>query len=189
MKLGKNNIDFNSFTKKSPKKIDDNFGVFMVNGTMGSGKTYLCVYFAYNYFKGIEIRTNIHSLKIPDSTIKYFDKLDEITDDIDENILYIVDEISKKYTKGSPQDKKLYSWLQQSRKRKRYVLLITQEYLLVPQWLRGVCSYVYTTKKLRFLPIFKTIKGVPYLTEEKEWNIEPVAYYYYKRNKQIFLCN
>lgn len=99
MKLGKNNIDFKSFGKKAPNRIDDSFGVFMVNGRMGSGKTYLCVYFAYHYFKNIKIKTNIHSLNIPDQDIEYFDKLDEVTDDIEENVLYIIDEISKNIQK------------------------------------------------------------------------------------------
>lgn len=111
--------------------------------------------------------------------------MDDITDDIEENVVYLIDEISKKYTKDARQDKKLYSWLQQSRKRKRYVLLITQEYLQIPMWLRGIASMVYTTHKVRLLPIFKTVKGYPYLTEDKEWSVEPVGFYIYKRNEYI----
>ena len=58
--------------------------------------------------------------------------------------------LSKKYTKDSHIDKAFYSWLQQSRKHNRQVYLITQEYLQVPQWLRGVANLVYTTKKISY---------------------------------------
>lgn len=185
MKILKNNIDVKSFFHKAPKKLSDSFGVFLINGYQGTGKTYVGVYFTYNYFLDLKIYTNIHSLHIPGVEINYFNTLDEILDNYEENCLFLIDEISKKFTKNSPPDKKFYSWLQQSRKRKRYVLLITQEYLQVPHWLRGVASIVYTTTKVRFLPIFKTIKGYPYLTEEKEWSIEPISTYIYKRNKFI----
>lgn len=185
MKVLNSNIDIASFFHKQPKKVDDNFGVFFITGYQGSGKTYLGTYFLYKYFKNFKIYTNIQSLKIPDSDINYFTYLDEITDNIEQNCVFLIDEISKKYTKNAPQDKKLYSWLQQSRKRKRYVLLITQEYLQIPMWLRGIASIVYTTHKIKLLPIFKTIKGYPYLTDEKEWSIDVVGTFIYKRNKYI----
>ena len=159
MKIGKNYIDLKSFTKKSPKKANDNFGVAFICGVQGSGKTYFGTYLIYNFFKNYKIKTNIKSLKLPDNEIIYFDYLDRITNDIEENVVYIIDEISKKYTKEAKQDKYFYSWLQQSRKRKRYVFLITQEYLQIPTWLRGIASVVYTTHKLPLFPIFKTIKG------------------------------
>lgn len=186
MKIGKNIIDFKSFTRKAPKKINDDFGVAFITGYQGSGKTYFAVYNIYNFFKNYKIKTNISSLKIPGFNIEYFQYLDEITDEIEENVVYVIDEISKKYTKESKQDKKLYSWLQQSRKRKRYVFLITQEYLQIPMWLRGIASVVYTTKKIAFTPIFKTIKGIPYLDDEtKEWNVEKINCIIYKRNIRI----
>lgn len=187
MKIGKRlTIDFKSFTKKSPKKIKDEFGVFLITGYQGSGKTYIGVYFLVKYFKDLKIKTNIHSLNIPDYNIEYFDTIDEIVDDIEPHCIYLIDEISKKYTKECKQDKLFYSWLQQSRKRMRYVLLITQEYLQVPFWLRGVASMVYTTTKIKGTKLFKTYKGIPYLDDEtKEWGIEPVSTYIYKRNKAI----
>ena len=132
MKIGKNYIDLKSFTRKAPKKIKDEFGVAFITGYQGSGKTYFAVYNVAQFFKDLKIKTNIKSLKIPNATIEYFEYLDDITDDIEEYCVYVIDEISKKYTKEARQDKKLYSWLQQSRKRKRYVFLITQEYLQKP---------------------------------------------------------
>ena len=94
--------------------------------------------------------------------------------------------MSKKYTKEAKQDRRLYSWLQQSRKRQRYVLMITQEYLQTPSWLRGVADYVYTTYKIKLTNLFKTIQGFPYLDEETlQWCIEPFRTFIYKRNKYI----
>lgn len=183
MKLGKNIIDFKSFTRKAPKKVKDDFGVAFITGYQGSGKTYFAVYNVAQFFKHLKIKTNIKSLNIPNCDIEYFEYLDDITDDIEEYCVYIIDEISKKYTKEYRQDKKFYSWLQQSRKRKRYVFLITQEYLQIPMWLRGIASVVYTTKKIPFTPIFKTIKGLPFLDEQtKEWGVEPINVIIYKRN-------
>lgn len=188
MKIFKNYIDLKSFTKKAPKKCKDEFGVAFITGYQGSGKTYVGVYFLYNHFLDMKIKTNIKSLNIPGANIQYFEYLDEITDDIEEYCVYLIDEISKKYTKEAKQDKKFYSWLQQSRKRKRYVFLITQEYLQIPTWLRGVCSVVYTTHKIKFFPIFKTVKGIPFLEDDtKEWNVSPISWWIYKRNK--YICN
>lgn len=184
MKIGKNlKIDVKSFFRKSPPKVNEEFLVCLINGRMGTGKTYVSVYLTAKYLKGKKIKTNIHSLNIPGREIEYFDNISDIINDFEENCVFIIDELSKKYTKECKQDKDFYCWLQHSRKSKRYVLLITQEYLQVPQWLRGVSNVVYTTTKMKFLPLFKTYKGVPFLTEDKEWDIEPLQTYIYKRNK------
>ena len=188
MKIGKKlNIDFKSFFRKAPKKVKDEFGVSYITGYQGTGKTYFGVYLVSNYFKDLKIKTNIKSLKIPNTNIEYFEYIDDITDDIEEYCVYLIDEISKKYTKDAKQDKMFYSWLQQSRKRKRYVFLITQEYLQIPTWLRGVASVVFTTTKLPLMPIFRTYKGYPYLDDDtKEWGVEPVSTYFYKRNEKLW---
>ena len=155
MKIFKYNIDFKSFFKKGSKKINDNFGVSFITGYQGSGKTWLAVYILVKYIEPTrKIYTNIKSLHIPNREIEYFEKLDEITDNIEEDRVFVIDEISKKYTKECKQDRKLYSWLQQSRKRRRTTLLITQEYIQIPFWLRGIARYVYTTNKIPILPLF-----------------------------------
>ena len=186
MKIGKRlTIDVKSFMRKAPKKVKEDFGVSYITGYQGTGKTYLGVYFLANYFTDLKIKTNIKSLKIPNCTIEYFDYIDDITDDIEEYCIYLIDEISKKYTKDAKQDKKFYSWLQQSRKRKRYVYLITQEYLQIPTWLRGVATTIFTTTKVPLLPIFKTYKGYPVLDDDtKEWGVQPISTFIYKRNKK-----
>ena len=188
MKILSLNIDIKSMFRKKPKIIKDNFGISLITGYQGTGKSYLSVYITYKYLESNrKIYTNIKSLNIPNREIEYFEKIDDIVGNIEMDRIFIIDEISKKYTKECKQDKLFYSWLQQSRKRRRTVLLITQEYLQVPIWLRGVARFVYTTTKLPILPIFITYKGFAVLNDDKEWTIEPEETYIYKRNK--FICD
>lgn len=186
MKIFNTNIDIKSMFKKKPKNIKDNFGISLITGYQGSGKSYLSIYITYKYLESNrKIYTNIKSLNIPNRQIEYFEKIEDIVGNIEMDRIFIIDEISKKYTKECKQDKLFYSWLQQSRKRRRTVLLITQEYLQVPIWLRGVARFVYTTTKLPILPIFVTYKGFAVLNDDKEWTIEPEETYIYKRNEYI----
>lgn len=188
MKLFNLHIDVKSMFKRKPKLLKDNFGVSFVTGYQGSGKTYFAVYILSKYLEpNRKIYTNIKSLKIPNRDIEYFEKIDDIVDNIEMDRIFVIDEISKKYTKDCKQDKLFYSWLQQSRKRRRTTILITQEYLQIPIWLRGISRYCYTTTKLPVLPLFRTYKGYAVLNEDKEWTIEPEETYIYKRNKSI--CN
>lgn len=188
MKIFNTNIDVKSMFHSKPKVIKDNFGISLITGYQGSGKSYLSIYILYKYLeKDRKVYTNIKSLKIPDREIVYFEKIDDIVDNIEMDRIFIIDEISKKYTKDCKQDKLFYSWLQQSRKRRRTVMLITQEYLQVPIWLRGVARFVYTTTKLPVLPLFITYKGYAVLNENMEWTVEPEETYIYKRNK--YICN
>lgn len=188
MKIFNTNIDVKSMFRSKPKVIKDNFGISLITGYQGSGKSYLSIYILYKYLeKDRKVYTNIKSLKIPDREIVYFEKIDDIVDNIEMDRIFIIDEISKKYTKDCKQDKLFYSWLQQSRKRRRTVILITQEYLQVPIWLRGVARFVYTTTKLPILPLFITYKGYAVLNEDMEWTVEPEETYIYKRNK--YICN
>lgn len=184
MKLFKYNIDIPTFFQPSTKLIQDDFGVYLITGYQGSGKSWLGIYLTNKLKDRKIVYTNIHSLTMPNRDIRYFTTIDEITSNIEENCIFLIDEISKKYTKESRQDKEFYSWLQQSRKRKRVVFLITQEYLQVPVWLRGIARYVYTTKKKLF-NVFVTYKGLPVLNEDMEWTIEPQDIFVYKRTKKI----
>lgn len=187
MKIFNTNIDIKSMFKPKPKSIKDNFGVSFITGYQGSGKTYLAVYILVKYIEpNRKIYTNIKSLHIPNREIEYFEKIDDIVENVEMDRVFVIDEISKKYTKDCKQDRLFYSWLQQSRKRRRTTILITQEYIQIPFWLRGIARYVYTTTKILFLPIFKTYKGYAYLSEDtKEWEIDPQEIYIYKRNKYI----
>lgn len=187
MKLKTIDIDFRSIFSKGVKQKKEPFGVFLVTGYMGSGKTYFCVKFACDFINKYKIKTNIKSLHIPNAIIEYFETLDEIYNDKEEYCLYIIDELGRKYTKEVRSDKYFYNFLQMSRKTKRIVLIIHQEYLQVPIWLRGVANEVFTTKKVRFLPsLFITYRGYAVLDEEtKEWTIDYTYRYIYKRNKSI----
>lgn len=187
MKIFNTNIDIKSMFRPKPKQIKDNFGVSFITGYQGSGKTYLAVYILVKYIEpNRKIYTNIKSLHIPNREIEYFEKIDDIVENVEMDRVFVIDEISKKYTKDCKQDRLFYSWLQQSRKRLRTTILITQEYIQIPFWLRGIARYVYTTTKILFLPIFKTYKGYAYLSEDtKEWEIDPQEIYIYKRNKYI----
>ena len=187
MKLGKHlEIDFVSMIKEGIKKKEEPFGCFLINGYMGSGKTYFAVKFALKFIKNYTIKTNIQSLKIPNARIEHFTELDSIYNDSQEYCLYIIDELGKKYTKECKCDKDFYNFLQMSRKTKRIVLIIHQEYLQVPHWLRGVCEEVFCTTRLWFLPLFVTYRGFAVLDDEtKEWKVQYNYRYIYKRNKEV----
>lgn len=179
-------IDFKSFVKKGIKKKIEPFGCFLITGYMGSGKTYFAVKFAYEHKENYKIKTNIKSLNIPNSRIEYFTELSEIYNDNEEYVLYIIDELGKKYTKEQKADKDFYNFLQMSRKLKKIVLIIHQEYLQVPQWLRGVCEQIFTTKRILFLPLFVTYRGYASLDPVTlEWGVDYNYRYIYKRNKSI----
>lgn len=178
-------IDFKSLIKKKPKKINDDFLVALITGTQGSGKSYFAIYHNENEDNQKIIYTNIKSYKSLKHNVKYFDRIEELYDNDELNCIFIIDELSKKYTKDSKQDKAFYSWLQQSRKHNRYVYLITQEYIQVPTWLRGVADKVYTTTRLPF-GLFKTSLGFPVLDKDTmEWGIDIIGFVIYKRNKAI----
>ncbi len=179
-------IDFISFFQKGSPTIKDYFSIYLINGYQGTGKTWFAVYDLYKRFKNRKIKTNIRSLKIPGFDIEYFTKLEFIYNDTEDGVVYVIDELSKKYNKNSPLDKNFYSWLQQSRKHSRYVYMITQEYINVPNWLRGVANQIFSTSKVPLLPIFCTTLGVPELDKETfEWTSKPLLKIFYKRTKKI----
>lgn len=185
MSLFNYHIDFKSMLQAKMPKCNDDFSIQLITGYQGSGKTYFAIYEMERIFKNKTIKTNIHSYHSNNNKIETFEKIEQIYDDDDDGVVYLVDELSKKYTKNSPQDLKFYSWLQQSRKHKRHVYLITQEYIQVPTWLRGIANTVFVTEKVKFLPFFKTTLGIPVLTDEMEWSIQPTATIIYKRTKYI----
>lgn len=177
-------IDFKTFFQRGIKSINDDFGIFLITGYQGSGKTWYSIYLMEKNHNKI-IYTNIKSYKSNRNVVKYFDRIEDIIENVEDNCIFLIDEVSKRYTKDSKQDLQFYSWLQQSRKHKRYVYLITQEYIQVPTWLRGIANRVYTTSKVPFLPLFKTSLGIPVLNEDYEWGIDVYALVIYKRTKHI----
>lgn len=180
-------IDFKSFFHKGLKNSKDDFLVALINGYQGSGKTYFSIYNVETIFKSKRtIYTNIKSYKSNIHNVIYFTYIEELYNNHDIGSIFIIDELSKKFTKDSKIDKPFYSWLQQSRKHNRYVYLITQEYLQVPNWLRGVANLSYTTKKIPLTPIMITTLGVPELDKDTcEWGLHELSLRIYKRNKII----
>lgn len=187
MKIFNTEIDFKSFFRLGVKKNKEDFFVGLITGYQGTGKTFFGVYVLNKLPKERPIYTNIKSLKIPNRKVIYFEKIDEILDNYGEYEIFLIDELSKKYMgKDCKKDNRLYSWLQQSRKTKRIVFLITQEYLQVPSWLRGVADTIFTTHKVKLLPFFVTYKGIATIDENtKDWTIIPQKKYIYKRTKYI----
>lgn len=183
-------IDFKSILRKGVKPIKEDFTIDLITGYQGTGKTYLATYILYNNYQRRIIKTNIKSLKIPNASMIYFDTIEDIIRDKDKNMIYVIDELSKKYVKDCKIDKPFYSWLQQCRKNNRVVFLIMQEYTQVPTWLRGIANHVYVTEKKWFLPkICITKYGVPVLDNTTmEWGIQEQKRLYYKRNKIITTC-
>jgi len=183
-------VDWKSFTKRRTDRVDDHHGIYFVCGRQGSGKTYMAVNFAKDLnLRQIKIVTNIKSLALPHED---FSLISEITNDTREHTCYIIDEISKKYAKNSTPDMKFYSWLQQSRKRKRVVILITQEWKEVPMWLRRPTKFAITTHALpivgRWLGWYLTIWGDGEnmtLGEDMEWVCPPVKVVFHKRNIHV----
>lgn len=178
-------IDYKSFIQRGITPVNDDFYVRLITGYQGSGKTYIGVKLVEEEPVDRLIKTNVKSYHNPLKNIIYFEKIEDIWDDEDDGVTYLIDELSKKYTKDSRQDLKFYSWLQQSRKHKRHVLLITQEYIQVPTWLRGIATTIYSTSKVPLLPIYKTTLGVPVLNDTYEWELSPQYVWIYKRTKII----
>lgn len=182
-------LDIRTFLLPKTPNIDDHFGVYCISGFQGTGKTYYAVALANEINKDkVEIITNIHSLKLPH---KNFTKLEEITNNFEQHKLYIIDEISSKYTKESRTDQKFYRWLQQSRKRKSIVIMITQEWKEVPTWLRRPVSVHIQTQPTLFswLGFYATVwgdgKNLKYDKEEGEYICPPIKKIITKRNKRL----
>ncbi len=195
MKLFKLDIKLDTMTKRAVKYIDDKFGVYLLTGKQGTNKTYYSVQLT-NYQDKNRVRyvkSNIHSLNIPGYKHRYFTKIKEIYDDTDDNVIYIIDEISKKYPKNAPTDKDFYAFLNQSRKRNRIVILITQEYLELPMWIRRPCKYMLTNKRIPIISnifnIFLCVVGdgydLVYDKDEGVYKCPTILYIIYKRNRYI----
>ena len=195
MKIFKLDFKLDTLKYKKLPYIDDRFGVYLISGKQGSNKTYYAVYLAtlQSHKLVYKIKTNIHSLKIPGFDIEYFTKIDEVYFDTDDHCIYIIDEVSRKWKKNSPCDQHFYAWLNQCRKRHRIAILITQEYLELPMWLRRPCRFNLTSTSI---PILSNLFGIYCCTvgngydlrfnkDEGEYECPTIQYNIYKRNKHI----
>lgn len=189
-------IRLKTFFKKGLKKVDDRFGVYFVTGRQGSGKTYYAIYLALRQVNFntslITIYTNIHSLKIKGAIIKYFTNIEEVYYNTDDHCIFIVDEVSRKWDKNSKTDKQFYAFMNQCRKMRRILILITQEWRELPMWLRRPAKYMITTKPTKLLNVFGIYtscvgdaENMIFDKDEGEYTCPPIKYIIYKRNKQI----
>lgn len=194
MEIFNRDLRIETLFRKGLPKIDDRHGVYFITGRQGSGKNYYATMFLLKQSKELcnKIKTNIKSLKIPGFIIEYFERIEDLYYDIEEHCIYVIDEISRKYKKDSKCDTQFYAWLNQSRKRKRIVLLITQEWRELPMWIRRPAKYMITTKRTRLLNlfgIFTTIvadaENMVFNKDEGEYECPPIKYIYYKRNKCV----
>lgn len=193
MEIFNTRIEFKTFIKKGLPKIDDRFGVYFITGRQGSGKGYYACKLALAQDKKTcaRVYTNIHSLKLPGYNISYFSTVDELYLNTDEYCIFIIDEISRKYDKNSRTDTQFYAWLNQSRKRKRIVIMITQEWRELPMWIRRPAKIMITTKRcfLTCFGIYKTIVGdaenLVFNKDENEYECPTIKTIYYKRNLEI----
>lgn len=180
--------------KKGLPKIDDRYGCYFVTGRQGSGKSYFAVQLLLLQDKSIvnKVYTNVKSLKIDGYNIVYFDKIDELYENTDEYCIFLIDEVARKYDRNSRTDTQFYAWLNQSRKRKRIVIMITQEWRELPMWIRRPAKFNLTTRPCPILNIFgfylTTIgdsENMVFDKEEGEYNCPPIKYYIYRRNEKI----
>lgn len=194
MKIFKYDIRLDTVFKKGLSKVDDRFGVYYVTGKQGSGKTYYGVYLLLQQDKEIvkKIYTNIHSLNIPGYEIEYFTRLDEIYYNIEEHSIFLIDELARKFNKNSKTDTQFYGWLNQSRKRKRIVIMITQEWRELPMWIRRPAKFMISTYrtpilyKLGFVTsVVGDAENLIFDKDEGEYMCPPIKYIVYRRNKRI----
>lgn len=194
MRIFKYDIRLKTFFKRGLPKIDDRHGVYFVTGRQGSGKNYYSIMLLLQQSKEKvnKVYTNVHSLNISGYDIHYFNKITEIYDNIEEDCIFLIDEVSKKWDRNSRTDTQFYAWLNQSRKRKRIVILITQEWRELPMWIRRPAKYMITTKPTRILNkfgIFTSCVGdaenMIFDKDEGEYICPPIKYIFYKRNKEI----
>ena len=82
--------------------------------------------------------------------------------------------------------------MNQCRKMKRILILITQEWRELPMWLRRPAKFMIQTKPTRILNLFGIFtscvgdaENMVFDKDEGEYNCPPLKYVIYKRNKVI----
>lgn len=193
IKLFNNDFRFDTFFKRGTPRIDDKFGCWYITGKQGSNKSYYACYLIsrINPIAVNKIYTNVHSLKVKGFDIVYFDKITELYENTDEHCIFLIDELSRKYDKNSRTDTQFYAWLNQSRKRKRIVIMITQEWRELPMWLRRPAKYMFSSVPtvLRFFNIYKCVVGdaenLVFNKDEGEYECPTIKKVYYKRIKRV----
>ena len=185
MRLFRYSIDFSSFFKKGLPKIDDDFGVYCFAAKQGRGKTYSAIRFLNEHTTNRRIFCNF-STKIPHTS---FSSLSEIWSNTDDHCIFVIDEIFKKYNKQDRVDRQFLSWLSQSRKHGRIVIIIAQEWRELNMTLRRYCKRVITCDRAFFGLLQKNTWGdaenMVFNELEGEYECPPISIEWFKRNKKI----
>lgn len=139
-------VDVKSLFTRGIKIEDSIYGVYCFTGFQGSGKTMNAVDFLARNSDGgrKKIYTNIDSIKLKHSFISSVSDLNPAWRDC----FVVIDEVHKAYPKNSKTDQFFYSFLQESRKHHRVVIIITQEWKEVPMWLRRPCKLIVGNHRL-----------------------------------------
>lgn len=194
MQIFNREILFSTFFKKGLPRIDDRYGCYFVCGRQGSGKSYFAVHLLLSQNPNLvnKVYTNVHSLNISNYNIVYFDSISSLYTNTDEYCIFLIDEISRRYDRSSRTDTQFYAWLNQSRKRHRIVILITQEWRELPMWLRRPAKFMISTRPVKILSkfgIYCSVVGdaenLVFNKDESEYECPTIKYIYYKRNKKI----
>lgn len=190
----KTEIRTNTIFKKGLPKVDDRFGCYFITGRQGSGKSYYGITLILQQDKKLvnKIYTNMKSVKIPGYEIVYFDKIEELYTNTEERCIFFIDEIARKYDRNSRTDTQFYAWLNQSRKRRRIVILITQEWRELPMWIRRPAKYMITTHKTKLLwklgfytSVVGDAENMIFNKDEGEYECPPIKFIIYRRNQSI----
>lgn len=185
MRIGKLKIDTKSLVKKGVKRLpQDNFGVYCFCGRQGTGKTLSAVKYAYEVQNNRKIWANFQ-LNLPH--VQRFHNLSDIWNNTEENQLFIIDEVFKKYTKNSRIDKEFLSWLMQSRKAKRVVILIAQYWAELPLTLRRTCKRCITSHSLGNFQLntWGDAEQMAWDEDAQDFVCPISGYEFFKRNKVI----
>lgn len=125
-----------SLIKKGVKIQDDMFGVYSFCGKQGYGKTYFVFRWIWGWFdpKVWKIYSNISSMR--GFEYEYQNDLDVILKNREKNVVFIIDEIAKKIDDNPRKIKEIITWLGQSRKHNRVVIITAQEWLMIDHRIR-----------------------------------------------------
>ena len=156
-------IFLKSFLSKGFRPKRSGFGTYCFTGKQGTGKTTALISYLYDNKDKIFVFCNIHSVKIPGLSIKYFKGLKELNsykDILDNNIdniwseigskqvIFVYDELFQELDRHSKVAKDTLDFLTQMRKRHIIFLTTCQDWAELPITYRKMCRYQIDCKMI-----------------------------------------
>ena len=140
-----------SLFRRGVKINDDLFGVYSFCGKQGYGKTYFVFRWVWGWFDPSvwKIYSNVKSMKGFDYT--YENDLDVILENREKNVIFVIDELAKKVENNPRYIDKVITWLGQSRKHNRIVIITAQEWLMIDHRIRW-----FVRRNVDVQPVFST---------------------------------